>query len=90
MTEEQGQGGSGKLGRYKVVYELGQGAMGTVFRGHDPSIDRQVALKTINVGVMGAAQEAEFRERLPASSPTPASSPSTTSVSTKIPRPLSW
>jgi serine/threonine-protein kinase len=63
MTEGQGQGSSGKLGRYKVVYELGQGAMGTVFRGHDPSIDRQVALKTINVGVMGAAQEAEFRER---------------------------
>jgi serine/threonine-protein kinase len=37
--------------------------MGTVFRGHDPSIDREVALKTINVGVLGAAQEAEFRER---------------------------
>jgi len=64
MTEGQGeQGGTQKLGRYSVTYELGQGAMGTVFRGHDPSIDRVVALKTVNVGVMGAAEEAEFRQR---------------------------
>ena len=63
MTEGQGQGSTRTLGRYTVVYELGHGAMGTVFRGHDPQIDRVVALKTINLGAVSAADEAEFRQR---------------------------
>lgn len=39
------------LGRYQVVKVLGQGAMGSVFRGHDPKLQRGVALKTIRMGV---------------------------------------
>jgi len=35
------------LGRYEVVKELGKGAMGTVFLGKDPKINRQVAIKTL-------------------------------------------
>ncbi len=35
------------LGRYLVVDLLGKGAMGTVFRGFDPKLQRPVALKTI-------------------------------------------
>jgi eukaryotic-like serine/threonine-protein kinase len=35
------------LGRYEVVKELGKGAMGTVFLGRDPKINRQVAIKTL-------------------------------------------
>lgn len=35
------------LGRYEVVDLLGSGAMGTVFRGWDPKLQRSVALKTI-------------------------------------------
>jgi serine/threonine-protein kinase len=36
------------LGRYEILQELGQGAMGTVYLGRDPSIQRQVAVKTLN------------------------------------------
>src|SRR5882672_12817005 len=35
------------LGRYKVVGELGRGAMGAVYRAVDPLIDREVAIKTL-------------------------------------------
>ncbi len=35
------------LGRFLVVDVIGQGAMGTVFRGWDPKLERPVALKTI-------------------------------------------
>ncbi|NVN99864.1 MAG: protein kinase, partial [Geobacteraceae bacterium] len=35
------------LGRYEVEKELGRGAMGVVYLGKDPKINRQVAIKTI-------------------------------------------
>ena len=37
-----------RLGRYKIVSELGRGAMGTVFHGLDETIERSVALKTLH------------------------------------------
>jgi len=40
-----------KLGRYEIVSELGQGAMGVVYKARDPLIDREVAIKTINLGL---------------------------------------
>jgi len=39
-----------QLGRYEILQELGQGAMGVVYQARDPLIDRVVAIKTINLG----------------------------------------
>jgi predicted Ser/Thr protein kinase len=36
------------LGRYQIDSELGRGAMGVVYLGHDPNISRQVAIKTLS------------------------------------------
>ena len=37
------------LGRYRVDKVLGTGAMGMVFRGWDPKLEREVALKTVRL-----------------------------------------
>jgi eukaryotic-like serine/threonine-protein kinase len=39
----------GMLGRYKVLKELGRGAMGLVYLGKDPTIQRFVAIKTMRL-----------------------------------------
>lgn len=37
------------LGRYEIERELGRGAMGIVYLGHDPKIGRRVAIKTLDL-----------------------------------------
>ncbi len=39
-----------RLGKYMLVDQIGRGAMGEVFRAHDPDLDRYVALKVIAAG----------------------------------------
>jgi len=52
-----------KLGRYDLVRVLGKGAMGVVYEGRDPNLDRQVAIKTIMVDGLGPVAAAEYEER---------------------------
>jgi len=51
------------LGRYEILRELGQGAMGTVYLGRDPKINRDVAIKTLNFRNLEAQQVGEIKAR---------------------------
>ena len=52
-----------KIGRYEILDEVGQGAMGTVYRARDPLIERTVAIKTVPITKLrqeGADTESRF------------------------------
>ncbi|RYX94407.1 MAG: serine/threonine protein kinase [Comamonadaceae bacterium] len=59
-----------KLGRYDLIRVLGKGAMGLVYEGRDPNLDRRVAIKTIKVENLSdeAAADYEIRFRTEARS----------------------
>ena len=52
-----------KLGRYDLIRVLGKGAMGLVYEGRDPNLDRRVAIKTIRVENLSDEDAAEYEVR---------------------------
>ena len=52
-----------KLGRYDLIRVLGKGAMGLVYEGRDPNLDRRVAIKTIKVENLSVEEAAEYEVR---------------------------
>ncbi len=52
-----------RLGKYTIRRELGKGAMGVVYEGFDPLIERVVAIKTILPQQLGGAESASVLAR---------------------------
>ncbi len=53
--------GTRLLDRYELTGILGHGGMGKVYRGHDPVLDRDVAVKVLPPGFMKPDSEQRFR-----------------------------
>jgi serine/threonine-protein kinase len=64
----EGSGGAaapGQIGRYRLVGEIGRGAMGRVYVAHDPNVERRVALKVMSAPAGIDDEEVqELRRRL--------------------------
>ncbi len=53
-----------KIGKYPIESVLGQGAMGTVYKGFDPHIQRPVAIKTVHKNLLrDLTDQASFAAR---------------------------
>ena len=52
-----------KYGRYVVDSEIGQGAMGKVYRGHDPMVERTVAIKAIKEEILEQDRSGDYLRR---------------------------
>jgi formylglycine-generating enzyme required for sulfatase activity/predicted Ser/Thr protein kinase len=53
-----------KLGRYELRGELGRGGMGVVYRAYDPTLDREVAIKSVRLEGVTEQERASLEERL--------------------------
>lgn len=53
----------GKIGKYQIKASLGEGAMGIVYEGFDPDIERRVAIKILHPHLVTEKHGDEFLER---------------------------
>src|SRR5215813_10221988 len=53
-----------RIGKYQILERIGRGGMGTIYKGHDPDLERSVALKVISneVEVTDELRARFFRE----------------------------
>ena len=52
-----------RIGRYVIEGVLGRGAMGVIYRAHDPEIDRRIALKLIRADLLDSEDRADYIAR---------------------------
>ncbi|MBI4614367.1 MAG: SUMF1/EgtB/PvdO family nonheme iron enzyme [Planctomycetes bacterium] len=52
-----------RIGSYEIVRELGRGGMGVVYLAHDPSLDREVAIKVISRAEFASEKDRERFQR---------------------------
>ncbi len=52
-----------RLGKYEIKGVLGKGAMGIVYKGFDPHIERTVAIKTIRKDLVDPELAAQYMAR---------------------------
>jgi serine/threonine-protein kinase len=60
VTDAQGR--LVRLGRFEIIGEIGAGAMGKIYEGFDPTINRRVAIKTIRTDIAAIGGE-RLRQR---------------------------
>jgi serine/threonine protein kinase len=56
MTEQ-------RIGKYIIIEEIGRGAMGVVYKAHDPLIERIVAIKTIRFDMIAQPEQREEAQK---------------------------
>jgi serine/threonine-protein kinase len=51
------------IGKFRIEGLLGRGAMGIVYKAHDPDIDRTVAVKLVRADLLDGQEHAHYMER---------------------------
>ncbi|MBV8613511.1 MAG: serine/threonine protein kinase [Acetobacteraceae bacterium] len=52
-----------RIGRYQIERVLGRGAMGVIYKAHDPAIDRPVAIKLVRADLLDGTERDEYLAR---------------------------
>ena len=63
MSETALTGQPEQIGRYRIESVLGRGAMGVIFKAHDPVIDRKVAIKLVRADLLDSEDRADYITR---------------------------